>query len=116
MNKIVLLICALIAQNVASQQVTFENNCICYIIENKAETISLQKFIKKVKAENESLKNVMEVNVIVDGILIDKVSEYKIDKSCVVKVDILIKNPKGVNRDGTKPGILITTNLKNNGY
>jgi hypothetical protein len=116
MNKILLLIFTLISMKVTSQKVAIENNCICYIIENKAATISLQKFIKKIKTENKSLKNIEKVNVIVDGILIEKISEYKIDKSCVMKVEVLIKDPHGVNRDGTKPSILITTNLKNNGY
>ena len=78
--------------------------------------ISLQKFVEKIKSENQSINKLESLNVIVDNFLIQDLSEYTIEESCVLKVNILLKDPKGVNRDGTKPTIQILTNIKNNGY
>jgi len=78
----------------------------------EVELISLQKFVEKIKSENQSINKVENLNVNVDNFLIEDLSEYKIEESCVLKVNILMKDPKGVNRDGTKPTIQILTNIK----
>lgn len=82
----------------------------------EVKLISLQKFVEKIKSENQSINKLESLNVIVDNFLIQDLSEYTIEESCVLKVNILLKDPKGVNRDGTKPTIQILTNIKNNGY
>lgn len=82
----------------------------------KTELITLQKFVEKIKAGNESLKNIESVNVVVDDLLIEKYSEYRIEESCVTEVKILITDPKSISRDGNIPTITIITNRKNNGY
>jgi len=81
---------------------------------NKNSLLTLQKFIEEIKLNNESIKNALRVNVVVDSLLINEFSEYKIEPSCVLKINIIIKDPKGVNSDGTTPTIEIITN-KNNG-
>ena len=77
---------------------------------NKTPLLTLKEFIE------ESLKNIESVNVVVDGLLIQQLSEYKIEQSCITKFDIIKNDPKGVNRDGIKTTIVITTNRRNNGY
>ena len=83
----------------------------------KAELVTLQKFVEKIKAGNESLKNIESVNpesvnVVVDDLFIEKFSEYRIEESCVAQVKVLITDPKGINPDGNIPTIIIITNRK----
>jgi hypothetical protein len=82
----------------------------------KTELVTLQKFVEKIKARNESLKNIENVNVVVDDLLIEKFSEYRIEESCVVEIKIFNTAPKSKNRDGNISTIKIITNRKNKGY
>lgn len=83
---------------------------------NKIPLIELPKLIEQIKLENQSIKNIENVNIVINDMLIQNISEYKIEESCIVKIEVLINDKKGVNRNGTKPSIVIRTNSKDNSY
>lgn len=79
---------------------------------NKIPLLTLKEFVEKIKSENQSIKSKENINVVIDDVLIEEISEYKIEESCIKKVTILTKHPKDVNRDASKPSIVIITNRK----
>ena len=101
-KKIITLAIILIFVNVSSQTAVDEPD------KRKAATITLQEFVEKVKAQNESIKNVENVNVMVNDLLIDNLDDYMIDPKNVSKMEVLVLDPK-INREGTRPSIIITT-------
>jgi hypothetical protein len=103
MKKILILFLISISVNVYSQ----EN-----LNKTTSESITLQEFVKKTKAQNESIKNAESVNVMVNDLLIENLNEYRINPKNISRLEILVLDPKGVNREGTKPSIIITTKVK----
>ncbi len=101
MKKIFTLLLNLIALNVSSQNKSSDTTA----------SITLQEFVEKIKTQNESIKNVEKVNVMVNDLLIENLSEYMIDPKSVSKMEVLVLDSKGTNR-GTKPSIIITTKRK----
>lgn len=80
---------------------------------SKTELIPLQKLIEEIKAGNESIKYEKNIKVVIDGIFISDIFEYKIEPSCILKINILLNDSKGVNREINKPVIAIETNRDN---
>jgi len=101
MKKIVILFLILISSNVFSQKNS--NKTV-------SEPITLEKFVEKIKDQNESLKNVESINVMVNDLLIDNLEAYMIDPKNISKLEILVLDPKQINQ--TKPSIIITTRIK----
>lgn len=48
----------------------------------------------------------------VNDLLIENLNEYRINPKNISRLEILVLDPKGVNREGTKPSIIITTKVK----
>lgn len=71
------------------------------------EPITLQEFVEKIKTQNESIKNVVSLNVMVDDFLIENLLEYKIDPKNVAEIEILVMEPKDVYQHRSKPSIII---------
>ncbi len=103
MKKIVVLFLILISVNVFSQK---------NLNQPVSESITLQEFVEKTKAQNESIKNAQNINVMVNDLLIENLTEYKINPKNISRMEILVLDTKGVNREGTKPSIIITTKIK----
>jgi hypothetical protein len=74
-------------------------------------SITLLQFINELKTQNESIKNADNVNVMINDVLIENQTEYKIDKNNISRMEILVIDPKK-NINGIKPSIIITTKIK----
>lgn len=103
MKKIFILLIALISLNSFSQK---KSN------ETIQKPITLQEFVENIKAQNESIKNVVNLNVMVDDILIENLLDFKIDPKNVANIEILVMEPKDAYQHRSKPSIIIKTKKK----
>jgi hypothetical protein len=74
-------------------------------------SITLLQFIEELKTQNESIKNAESVNVMVNDVLIENQTEYKIDKKNISRMEILVIDPKK-NINNLPPSIIISTRVK----
>lgn len=81
-----------------------------YAQEN-SNSITLLQFIEQLKTQNESIKNAESVNVMVNDVLIENQTEYKIDKKNISRMEILVIDPKN-NINNLPPSIIISTRVK----
>lgn len=56
--------------------------------------ISLKQYVEQIKLQNESIKNVENVNVMINDVLIENHEEYKIDPKNVSRMEILVIEPE----------------------
>jgi hypothetical protein len=73
--------------------------------------ISLKQYVEQIKLQNESIKNVENVNVMINDVLIENHEEYKIDPKNVSRMEILVIEPEK-NPNGLNPSIIISTRIK----
>ncbi len=104
MKKIIPFLFILFSLSVAAQ--SMDND------KNKTATISLAEFVETVKAKNESIKNVKNINVMVNDLLIEDLNGFMIDPKNVSKLEVLVLEPNGTKQEERKPSIIITTKIK----
>ena len=73
--------------------------------------ISLQQYVEQIKSQNESIKNVENINVMINDVLIENHEKYKIDPKNVSRMEILVIEPEK-NPNGLNPSIIISTRIK----
>lgn len=81
-----------------------------YAQENQ-NSITLIQFIEELKTQNESIKSAESVNVMVNDVLIENQTQYKIDKKNISRMEILVIDPKK-NINNLPPSIIISTRVK----
>jgi ABC-type transporter MlaC component len=106
MKKIVLLLFILVSIGASSQNLVSDTN------KNKMASISLTEFVARIKAQNESLKNAKNIQVMVNDLLIENADTFLIDPKNVAKMEVLVLEPNGINREATQPSIIIYTKIK----
>lgn len=74
---------------------------------SKPKLFTLTDMIKQIQAGNEKIKNAKKVNVVINGVEINDLSGYMIEKSTIVKTEI-----KDADKKGATPTIVITTKNK----
>lgn len=104
MKKIISILFILVTLSAYSQSIDLGKN--------KNTTMSLAKFVETVKAKNQSIKNAKSINVMVNDLLIEDLSEFKIDTKTISRLEVLVLEPNGVKPEETKPSIIITTKTK----
>lgn len=104
MKKIISILFILVTLSAYSQSIDLGKN--------KNTTMSLAEFVETVKAKNQSIKNAKSINVMVNDLLIEDLSEFKIDTKTISRLEVLVLEPNGVKPEETKPSIIITTKTK----
>ncbi|MEO5778074.1 MAG: hypothetical protein ABIQ27_14325 [Flavobacterium sp.] len=66
--------------------------------QNQIGLITLEKLVDTIKLENESLRNVKAVNVMVDDMLIENLQHYLINPINIEAQEVLVLNINGANR------------------
>ena len=84
---------------------------ITFQAQENNQTITLSEFINQQKEKNESLKTYDKVNVMVNDLLIENHSEYLIDPKNIIRIEILVIDPKK-NTNNVIPSIIIGTRKK----
>lgn len=72
---------------------------------------SLQTVVEGIKEKNESIKNVENVNVMVNDMLIENPQDFKIDPKNIAMVEVVVLTPKA-GAERMKPSIIINTKKK----